>query len=247
MSGHIYIVHLQEFVNNGDPIFKVGHTTRNIADHLQGYPKGSRLLFSHYVDNAKAMETSLLDKLRSTFYNARRYGQGYFEGDCSYFLGTVCSHVNDKTSTGSIKASTEDPDPEDESECTEAESECNEDENEAEDEDPDSDDKDIASASSSVTEETTPKPPKKITDPTLTVAAFMDTFRTSYKHFSISHLIFKDFKDWCAFNASTIGAQNVSHGKFVSTLMELYGVKVRLERLQTGLQQVLDFTDSTRT
>lgn len=47
--GYYYVVHLQEFINENKPIYKVGYTNNDLADHMQCYTKGTQLLFARRV------------------------------------------------------------------------------------------------------------------------------------------------------------------------------------------------------
>jgi len=61
--GHLYLVHLREFIRTREPVFKVGRTD-NLHRRMQQYPKGSRLVAACHVADAVQAETALLRVLR---------------------------------------------------------------------------------------------------------------------------------------------------------------------------------------
>lgn len=87
MSGLIYVAKMWVSSDSGKLVYKVGC----ITTPERGYPK--HWIFCHFVDNAKDMETTLLAKLRLSFYNARSYGLEYFEGDPEHLIRTVSTVV----------------------------------------------------------------------------------------------------------------------------------------------------------
>jgi len=71
----------REFIKTGEPIYKLGKTTKTIQERLQGYPKGSRLILCIEVEDCHEKEKKLLDKFRREFKLRKDIGNEYFEGD----------------------------------------------------------------------------------------------------------------------------------------------------------------------
>ena len=80
-NGYIYLLQEREFIKTGEPIYKLGKTTKTIQERLQGYPKGSRLILCIEVEDCHEKEKKLLDKFRREFKLRKDIGNEYFEGD----------------------------------------------------------------------------------------------------------------------------------------------------------------------
>jgi hypothetical protein len=61
---YIYIVHERTFVKTNANIYKIGKT-KNIKNRLNGYSKGSKLLFTIPCNDCSLMETIILNYLKS--------------------------------------------------------------------------------------------------------------------------------------------------------------------------------------
>lgn len=77
---YIYLMYCREFIRTGEDIYKVGRTS-NLMRRFYEYPKGSRLLFSQYVDDDVSAERKVLAALRTRFTSKTDYGSEYFEGE----------------------------------------------------------------------------------------------------------------------------------------------------------------------
>jgi len=79
-SGYVYVILLRECISQGLHIFKIGRTT-DIFTRYKAYPKGSKLLLLHYVDNCVQAEKDIIQSLKSsTLMQKTEYGSEYFEG-----------------------------------------------------------------------------------------------------------------------------------------------------------------------
>ena len=76
--GFLYVIHLREFVNARQDVWKVGRT-RELQRRLSQYPKGSRPIASNAVDYPVTAEAALLAALRLRFRCRRDIGAEYFE------------------------------------------------------------------------------------------------------------------------------------------------------------------------
>jgi len=61
-EGYIYIIHEREFMVQCKSVYKIGRTD-NIIRRFSQYPKGSRLLFTYYVNDMIEIENVLKEKL----------------------------------------------------------------------------------------------------------------------------------------------------------------------------------------
>lgn len=79
--GYIYIIQLREHFQHKANVFKIGKTC-NIMNRTRQYPKGSRLLYTHWVGNMTMAENALMQHLlhASKVVQRRDLGREYFEG-----------------------------------------------------------------------------------------------------------------------------------------------------------------------
>ena len=90
----IYLIHEREFINKNESVIKIGRTN-NIAKRFLQYPKGSRLLFSIYINSADliTMENQLLYKFGGVFRARADIGREYFEGDVNEMIKAIVEDV----------------------------------------------------------------------------------------------------------------------------------------------------------
>ena len=76
----IYIIHERTFVELNDNIYKIGKT-KNIKNRLNGYTKGSKLLFSIACKDCTESENKILNFLKNNekYIHAKEYGNEYFQ------------------------------------------------------------------------------------------------------------------------------------------------------------------------
>ncbi len=76
----IYIMHERTFVELDVNIYKIGKT-KNIKNRLNGYSKGSKLLFSIPCNNCTETERKILNFLKNNnkYIHAKEYGNEYFK------------------------------------------------------------------------------------------------------------------------------------------------------------------------
>ena len=77
---YIYILHERTFIQTNNNIYKIGRTT-NINTRLNGYTKGSKLLFTLPCKNSTNLETKILNYLKNNnkYYQCKEYGTEYFK------------------------------------------------------------------------------------------------------------------------------------------------------------------------
>ena len=81
--GYIYLFHTRACINGKENVYKVGKTTRPIAQRLREYDKGTIHKGSFPVPGklVGSAEKCVLRVLRREFRSRRDYGSEYFEGD----------------------------------------------------------------------------------------------------------------------------------------------------------------------
>lgn len=82
----IYLIQLREFIKTDESVYKIGRTKQSYEKRIKSYPKGSRLLLYHPVDDCVATETKIKQYLCKTFIQRRDLGLEYFEGDCKLII-----------------------------------------------------------------------------------------------------------------------------------------------------------------
>ena len=76
----IYIIHERTFVELNANIYKIGKT-KNIKNRLNGYTKGSKLLFTIACKDCTESENKILNFLKNNdkYIHAKEYGNEYFQ------------------------------------------------------------------------------------------------------------------------------------------------------------------------
>ncbi len=77
----VYIIHLREFINAGQSVYKIGRTAQPHVKRAGLYPKGSDLKFQMSVINSHKVETQIIRIFEQEFIRRRDFGSEYFEGD----------------------------------------------------------------------------------------------------------------------------------------------------------------------
>jgi hypothetical protein len=86
----IYIVHERTFVELNANIYKIGKT-KNIKNRLNGYSKGSKLLFSIACKDCTESENKILNFLKHNekYIHAKEYGNEYFQCNLSDLISDI--------------------------------------------------------------------------------------------------------------------------------------------------------------
>jgi hypothetical protein len=89
-TDYIYIIHERTFVKINANIYKIGKT-KNIKNRLNGYNKGSQLLYTIPCNDCSRMETIILNYLKSNnnYIQAKEYGNEYFICDLNILINDI--------------------------------------------------------------------------------------------------------------------------------------------------------------
>jgi hypothetical protein len=80
-GGYIYIIHVREFMNAGQNVFKIGRTI-DIHKRFKQYPKGSQLIYTCLVDHdILRTERAVMKSLKHHCIQRKDIGTEYFEAD----------------------------------------------------------------------------------------------------------------------------------------------------------------------
>ncbi len=91
---YIYIVHERTFVKTNSNIYKIGKT-KNIKNRLNGYSKGSKLLFTIPCIDSTIMEKIILKYLKENnkYIQAKEYGNEYFICELNNLMNDIYNLV----------------------------------------------------------------------------------------------------------------------------------------------------------
>lgn len=94
-QGQIYIIKLREFVNSGEDVYKFGITEGPVLTRMNGYPKGSHLLYTDKCTNPRAVENRVIAIVSnsSKFTHRTDIGREYVEGDFDEIKKTIINTV----------------------------------------------------------------------------------------------------------------------------------------------------------
>ena len=89
-TDYIYIIHERTFVKTNANIYKIGKT-KNIKNRLNGYNKGSQLLYTIPCNDCSRMETIILNYLKSNnnYIQAKEYVNEYFICDLNILINDI--------------------------------------------------------------------------------------------------------------------------------------------------------------
>ena len=87
---YIYIIHERTFVKTNANIYKIGKT-KNIKNRLNGYSKGSKLLFTIPCIDSTIMEKIILKYLKENnkYIQAKEYGNEYFICELNILMNDI--------------------------------------------------------------------------------------------------------------------------------------------------------------
>ena len=98
MSGYIYLIHLREFINSNEDIYKIGKTQnvccRKINSRFCGYSKDSCIKIIMHVLNANEVELKLINIFDELFEKQPSLGNEYYKGDCNKMILEICKNTN---------------------------------------------------------------------------------------------------------------------------------------------------------
>lgn len=78
---YIYLIKEREFINSGEPIYKIGKSKQENAKRFSSYPKGSLLIYQKICSDCNTLELEIINEFRIKFINRKDIGSEYFEGN----------------------------------------------------------------------------------------------------------------------------------------------------------------------
>jgi len=88
---YIYLLQTREFINSGEPIYKLGKT-RNPKTRLSSYPKGSQVHLLLKCFDCDLAENDLLETFESKFVRMTEFGSEYFSGDLDMMVDEIIKY-----------------------------------------------------------------------------------------------------------------------------------------------------------
>jgi hypothetical protein len=80
----------REFVNNKQPIYKIGRTQQPLLTRFNQYSKGSVLIIHINVKDSRISEKEIISVFTKQFTCKKDLGREYFEGDISKMKKCLC-------------------------------------------------------------------------------------------------------------------------------------------------------------
>lgn len=102
---YIYLLQTREYVNSGEPIYKVGKTKQiNYSRFLQ-YPNGSIQLFQCICNNCDILEKKVIKLFQKKYINHKIAGREYFRGELCLMINDLFNIIsNEKAKTLPIES-----------------------------------------------------------------------------------------------------------------------------------------------
>jgi T5orf172 domain len=86
---YVYLLHTREFINSGDPVYKIGRTSQENAKRFTQYPKGYRILLQCSCNNSRRVESQIKTLFKAKYVQAREFGVEYFRGDATSMINDI--------------------------------------------------------------------------------------------------------------------------------------------------------------
>ncbi len=94
-KGYIYLIHVREFKNSQQQIYKIGKTTQSNLNRFKTYPKDSELLFYMCCDDCHKAEKEVIREFKKNFIQKKDIGTEYFEGDLKEMMKDIFKIITD--------------------------------------------------------------------------------------------------------------------------------------------------------
>lgn len=78
---YIYIIHLREYFNTNQNIYKIGKTKQELFKRFKQYPKGSQLISQYDCSDCDIVEKNIINLFKNKYIQRKDIGTEYFEGD----------------------------------------------------------------------------------------------------------------------------------------------------------------------
>ena len=103
---YIYLLQTREFVNSGEPIYKVGKTKQTNYTRFLQYPNGSIQLFQCICNNCDVLEKQVIKLFKNKYQNHKIAGREYFKGELHDMIKDLFHIIeNEKTIKPSLETS----------------------------------------------------------------------------------------------------------------------------------------------
>jgi hypothetical protein len=97
MSHYIYLLQRSDFVQNNQPIYKIGKTKQENLKRFHQYPLGSRLIIQKTCNDCDNIEKELILQFKNKYIHRNDIGNEYFEGDSMEMQKDIENKINNIT------------------------------------------------------------------------------------------------------------------------------------------------------
>jgi hypothetical protein len=84
----VYILQEREFINSGEPVYKIGKTI-NPKNRMSSYPKASNVLGIYLCGDCHTTEKSLIELFDVKFIKRKDLGLEYYQGDINEMVNEI--------------------------------------------------------------------------------------------------------------------------------------------------------------
>jgi hypothetical protein len=84
----VYILQEREFINSGEPVYKIGKTI-NPKNRMSSYPKASNVLGNYLCGDCHTTEKSLIELFDVKFIKRKDLGLEYYQGDINEMVNEI--------------------------------------------------------------------------------------------------------------------------------------------------------------
>lgn len=93
----IYLLQTREFISLGEPVYKIGQTTRGFARFKDSCYKGCQVKTIYHCPNfdPQKLENILIDKFNENFIKRTDLGREYFQGNIDDMITLIYSTIYD--------------------------------------------------------------------------------------------------------------------------------------------------------
>jgi hypothetical protein len=94
INNQFYLLREREFIKLNEQVYKIGRTNQQFLTRMNGYPKGSQVVFMSLVSNCYTLEETIKKIFTQKFIKRKDIGNEYFEGDVNEMLKIIREQIN---------------------------------------------------------------------------------------------------------------------------------------------------------
>lgn len=94
INDQVYLLREREFIKLNEQVYKIGRTNQQFLTRMNGYPKGTEVLFMSLVSNCFVLEETIKKIFTQKFIKRKDIGNEYFEGNVNEMLKIIREQIN---------------------------------------------------------------------------------------------------------------------------------------------------------